>query len=475
MGKDAGVQAPWRSFAAWFFDYDNDGWDDLFVTSYYISTDESVRTYLGRPHNAETLKLYRNLHNGRFADVSAEVGLDKVWMPMAANFGDVNNDGFLDIYLGMGSPSFTSVMPHELLLNLAGKSFVNATAASGTGELHKGHGIAFADLDRDGDEDIVAEVGGAVPADRHPLRLFENPGNANGWINLRLVGAKSNRAAIGARVTLTVGGREIHRTVSSGGSFGANPMEMHIGLGGGHARRRPSTSGGRRRTRASGSPTWRGTSSSRSPSRRRLHAAGSNAGPAGRPGDGTSSDGRTPPDDGRRAQRGRGEADPVGVVRQRAGRHARDGDDVPGEGRRAARQTSGPAPRSSSPWRSTATQSNIESLRVRRYQSVDPKPSEYRQLDLLSQLAGGEAVKRLEPGQQVPDFTFTDQSRQPVTFSKLAGSVTVLTFTYVRCPNPAYCFRLAGNLSQLQRRFKSRLGKDVILLTIAIDPAARSR
>ena len=54
--------------------------------------------------------------------------------------------------------------------------------------------------------------------------------------------------------------------------------------------------------------------------------------------------------------------------------------------------------------------SNIESLRVRRYQSVDPKPSEYRQLELLSQLAGGETVKRLEPGQQVPDFTFTDQS-----------------------------------------------------------------
>jgi hypothetical protein len=240
VGEQAGVQAPWRSFAAWFFDYDNDGWDDLFVTSYYISTDESVRTYLHRPHNAETLKLYRNLRNGRFKDVSVEVGLDKVWMPMAANFGDVNNDGYLDMYLGMGSPSFTSVMPHELLLNMAGKSFVSATAASGTGELHKGHGIAFADIDRDGDEDIVAEVGGAVPADRHALRLFENPGNQNDWINLRLVGVKSNRAAIGVRVAVTVensgvpGGRatrEIHRTVSSGGSFGANPMELHIGLG----------------------------------------------------------------------------------------------------------------------------------------------------------------------------------------------------------------------------------------------------
>ena len=72
--KQAGVQAPWRSFAAWFFDYDNDGWPDLFVTSYYISIDESVRTYLGLPHNAETLKLYRNLGNGTFRDVTAEVG-----------------------------------------------------------------------------------------------------------------------------------------------------------------------------------------------------------------------------------------------------------------------------------------------------------------------------------------------------------------------------------------------------------------
>jgi protein SCO1/2 len=114
--------------------------------------------------------------------------------------------------------------------------------------------------------------------------------------------------------------------------------------------------------------------------------------------------------------------------------------------------------------------STIERLRVRRYQSLDPKPSEYRQLDLLGQLAAGETPKRLEPGQPVPDFTFTDQQGQRVAFSSLAGSATVLTFTYVRCPNPAYCFRLAGNLSEMQRRFKARLGKDLVLLTIAIDP-----
>ncbi len=240
VGRQAGVQAPFRSFAAWFFDYDNDGWPDIFVNSYYISDDEVVRTYLGMPHNAETSKLYRNLGDGTFRDVSAAVGLDKVYMPMAANFGDVNNDGFLDMYLGMGSPSFASVFPHELLLNKGGRTFVSITASSGTGEIHKGHGIAFADLDRDGDEDIVAEVGGAVPADRHALRLFENPGQGNDWINVHLVGQKSNRGAVGARIKIEVEStgddgrrtsRSIYRTVGNSGSFGENPMEQHIGLG----------------------------------------------------------------------------------------------------------------------------------------------------------------------------------------------------------------------------------------------------
>jgi hypothetical protein len=123
-----------------------------------------------------------------------------------------------------------------LLRNREGKSFVDVTASSGTGELHKGHGIAFADLDNDGDEEIVAEIGGATPGDSHPLRLFENPGHGNDWINLRLVGVQTNRAAIGARITLPVeiagrGTRSIHRRAGSGGSFGASPLEQHIGLG----------------------------------------------------------------------------------------------------------------------------------------------------------------------------------------------------------------------------------------------------
>jgi tetratricopeptide (TPR) repeat protein len=234
--RTAGVPGSGRGFGTWFFDYDNDGWLDLFTTSYFMSVDETARTYLGLPHNAATLKLYRNLGNGTFRDVTVDAGLDKVFMPMGANFGDIDNDGFLDIYLGMGTPSFGSMAPHVLLRNKDGKAFVDVTAASGTGELHKGHGIAFADLDNDGDQDIVAEVGGATPGDSHVMRLFENPGQGNDWIAVKLVGVKSNRAAIGARIAVTVvndghGSRSIHRAVGSGGSFGASPLEQHIGLG----------------------------------------------------------------------------------------------------------------------------------------------------------------------------------------------------------------------------------------------------
>ncbi len=237
VAREAGVRDPFgQSFATWFFDYDNDGWPDLFATSYYTSVDETLRTYLGLPHNAVTLKLYKNMRDGTFDDVTNLVGLDKVFMPMGANFGDVDNDGFLDIYLGTGDPSYGALVPNVLLRNDGGRRFVDITASSGTGELHKGHGVAFADMSHAGHEDILTVIGGATPGDKHAFRFFKNPGNANDWIALKLVGVKTNRAAMGARIAITVknaghDSRSIYRTVGSGGSFGANPLEQHIGLG----------------------------------------------------------------------------------------------------------------------------------------------------------------------------------------------------------------------------------------------------
>jgi FG-GAP-like repeat len=170
------------------------------VNSYFTSVDESVRTYLGLPHNAGTLKLYKNLGNGTFRDVTGEVGLDKVFIPMGANFGDIDNDGFLDIYLGNGIPSYVPLLPHVLLRNHEGKYFVDVTASSGTGELHKGHGVAFADIERRGYEDIVTVTGGAVPGDRHALRLFANTadgydGSISSWSGSRATGRQLAQAS----------------------------------------------------------------------------------------------------------------------------------------------------------------------------------------------------------------------------------------------------------------------------------------
>jgi tetratricopeptide (TPR) repeat protein len=236
VGSEAGVDKPWQSSPAWFFDYDNDGWPDLFVGSYYVSLEENMRSYLGLAPNAETLKLFKNMKDGTFSDVTSETKLGRVFMPMGANFGDIDNDGYLDIYLGTGNPSYASLLPNVMLRNHDGKYFADVTASSGTGDLHKGHGVAFADIDNDGDEDLLAQIAGATPGDSHPFRLFENPGNGGDWINLHLVGVKSNRGAIGVRIKITVANaqgarRSIYRTVVSGGSFGASPLAQHIGLG----------------------------------------------------------------------------------------------------------------------------------------------------------------------------------------------------------------------------------------------------
>src|SRR5690606_28366412 len=141
------------------------------------------------------MKLYRNLGDGTFADATVAAGLDRVLMPMGANYGDIDNDGWLDIYLGTGNPSYASLAGSVLLRNRGGREFVDVTAASGTGELHRGHGVAFADLDDDGDQEIEFEVGGITPGDRHALRLIETPGLGHGRLAIRLVGRSDQRSA----------------------------------------------------------------------------------------------------------------------------------------------------------------------------------------------------------------------------------------------------------------------------------------
>ena len=102
---------------------------------------------------------------------------------------------------------------------------------------------------------------------------------------------------------------------------------------------------------------------------------------------------------------------------------------------------------------------------------ADRKQLEIDRLKVLSKLiAPADRPKPLAIGDRVPDFTLLDQQQQRVTRADLAGKVVAMTFGYVRCPNPAYCFRLASNLGQLQKALKDRLGRDLILVTVVLDP-----
>lgn len=229
-----GIDGPKQGFSCWAWDYNNDGWLDIFATSYDRSLGDVIRGLRGEPHNRNTCKLYRNLNGKGFQDVTKEVGLDMVFMTMGSNFGDFDNDGYLDMYLGTGDPNLDSLVPNRMFKNVAGQRFAEITASSGTGHLQKGHGVACGDWDRNGSVDIFIETGGAVNGDRYHNVLFQNPGQGNNWLTVKLVGVKSNRAAIGARIKAITTGPEpltIHRHISSGSSFGGNPLEQTIGVG----------------------------------------------------------------------------------------------------------------------------------------------------------------------------------------------------------------------------------------------------
>jgi hypothetical protein len=236
VAKAAGVTEPFRSFSAWFFDYDNDGWTDLFVNGYYIQDVGDVAAdVLGLPHGGERARLYRNRGDGTFADITREAGVYQLLHTMGCNFGDLDNDGWLDFYVGTGDPEFATLIPSRMFRNDGGRRFQDVTTSGGFGQLQKGHGIAFGDLDNDGDQDIYSVVGGAIVTDNYHNQLFANPGHGNRWIKLELEGAKTNRAAVGARARIMVrtpaGQRVLHRTVTTGGSFGSTPFRLEIGLG----------------------------------------------------------------------------------------------------------------------------------------------------------------------------------------------------------------------------------------------------
>jgi hypothetical protein len=239
--EKSGIAANTEStFTTWFYDYNNDGWPDIMVADY--TWDKTLATFaaaeaLGKPvPNAGNIFLYRNNHDGTFTNVTNEAGLNKVVFSMGANFGDIDNDGYPDMYFGTGNPDFKSLVPNKLFKNIDGKRFADVTTSSRTGNLQKGHGVAFADLRNIGIQDIFEKMGGAFKGDSYNSALYVNPGqNNNNWISLKLEGVKANKAAIGSHIklTFTENGqkRSVYKDVNSGGSFGSSPLRQEIGIG----------------------------------------------------------------------------------------------------------------------------------------------------------------------------------------------------------------------------------------------------
>jgi len=205
-------------------DYDGDGRLDLFITN----------------HELETHTLFRNLGRGLFADVTSPSGVGRDTLPyvgFGAVFFDVDNDGDLDLAIANGhvlddSGHFrpgSSIAQRKLLLRNDGGRYTDVGRRSGTGFAVEtiGRGLAAADIDNDGDLDLLFTNNGDAPDLLRNLSAREN-----GALLVRLVGTRSNRSGVGARLILTAGGRSQLREVKAGsGYLSQSDLRQHFGLG----------------------------------------------------------------------------------------------------------------------------------------------------------------------------------------------------------------------------------------------------
>jgi hypothetical protein len=216
-------------------DYDNDGDLDLFVTyqHHYRQIRSVAAWYVDKLVEDDTQRLFENDGKGHFRDVTDERGLRRVAVATGVNFGDLDADGRPDIYIATGAHDLAALFPNVLLLG--GERFADATFAAGVGHLQKGNGVAFADVDDDGDLDLCVQVGGYYPDDGFGNVLFENQSTGRHWLSVELRGGRDNRFGLGARVRARVvgvdGTRDVFTTIGPGGSLGCNPLRAYLGLG----------------------------------------------------------------------------------------------------------------------------------------------------------------------------------------------------------------------------------------------------
>jgi enediyne biosynthesis protein E4 len=206
-------------------DYDRDGLLDLFVTNF----------------TGETNTLYRNLGEDGFIDATETANLAEAsWLSLGfgTKFIDVNNDGFLDLFVANGhiddlielsDEEVTYAQTDQLFVNAGDGRFTDVSADSGAyfSTRKVGRGAAFGDYDNDGDTDILINNNGQSPA-----LLRNDGGNRKNWLKVKLIGTASNRDGVGVKVKVVVGDRIQLEELRSGGSYlSDHDRRLHFGLG----------------------------------------------------------------------------------------------------------------------------------------------------------------------------------------------------------------------------------------------------
>jgi tetratricopeptide (TPR) repeat protein len=241
VARKAGVtQPPHNGFVCFFVDYNNDGWPDILTTSLapWEATVEALKKGYA-PANARSIhpdnnRLFRNNRDGTFTDVTFDARLYYPMGTMGAGVADIDNDGYVDFYFGTGDPQISRLEPNRFFHNNGNGTFSDLTNYVGFARPgNKGHGVAFVDIDNDGDLDIFAQLGGHYPGDHAYNAFYRNlRGNQNNWLEVDLRGVKSNRFAVGAQLTVKAGGLLVYREVKGSEGFGAtSPYRQHFGLG----------------------------------------------------------------------------------------------------------------------------------------------------------------------------------------------------------------------------------------------------
>ena len=229
-------------FAAAFVDVNHDGKLDIFWGGFAdakTSTEQVVfGEHLDRYQSGRTTILLQT-HDGRFEERN-----DFFDMPMGtmgSSFGDINNDGCHDFYLGTGTPEGWFVLPNLMYIgHTDGTKCVerttNISMLHGFGTIQKGHGIVFFDFNNDGKQDMYSSLGGMWPADAWPNQFFVNNSKLeNSWVKIRLRGRKTNFFGVGAIIKVTAENQQNEEIIryhfmDQKTGFGSGPYLAHIGL-----------------------------------------------------------------------------------------------------------------------------------------------------------------------------------------------------------------------------------------------------